>query len=154
MRFKEESILKSKTYEIEITGDLSPTLRPDQKESMHHMAGAASESVYLYYEAVTRYFAINSDKHVNVRVLSFGFGLGYNELLTVVYFLKNKLELSRLSLVSYEKDLFLYDLFNSWLLEVLPGDDSVFEGVWSGIQRALNLPEDEISIQRSGIQTL
>ncbi len=146
MSYKEESILKSKTYEIEITGDQSPTLRPDQKESMHHMAGAASESVYLYYEALSRYFSLDLDNQSQVRVLSFGFGLGYNELLTVIYFLKHKLDLSRLVLVSYEKDLFLYDLFNSWLGTDSVNGDSVFDGVWSGIQRTLTLSVHELPL--------
>ncbi len=146
MSYKEASILKSKTYEIEITGDKSPTLRPDQKESMHHMAGAASESVYLYYEALARYFSLSLNNPNRVTVLSFGFGLGYNEVLTVIYFLKHKLDISQLVLVSYEKDLFLYELFNSWLEASSAIDDSVFDGVWSGIKKALRLSEHEMPL--------
>lgn len=122
--------MKSKTYEIEITQDHSPTLRPDRKESMHHMGGAAGESVYLYYEALSRYF-FRYPAPNRLRVLSFGFGMGYNEILTVVFYLKHKRDLSQLDIISHEKDLFLYELFNTWLEDDEGG--SIYDKVYQGI---------------------
>jgi hypothetical protein len=63
--------------------------------------------------------------------------MGYNEILTVLYFLKNKRDLTKLKLFSYEKDLFLYDLFNQWIAqEDSSVSDSIFDQVYDGIQRA------------------
>ncbi|MBL7543956.1 MAG: hypothetical protein JNL11_09075 [Bdellovibrionaceae bacterium] len=134
MGYREEKDFKLRNYEIELTGDQSPTLRPDNKESMHHMGGAAGESVYLYYEALLRFFKDGRLESVPTRVLSFGFGMGYNEILTVLFYLKNQRDLSQLRLFSYEKDTFLYALFNSWLQE-RGSSQSVFDDVFAGIQR-------------------
>lgn len=135
MNYREANISISHDYDVEITGDGSPTLRPQKKESMHHMGGAAGESVYIYYEALVRYFQLPSRK-AELSVLSFGFGMGYNEILAVLFFLKNRLSLGRLSLFSHEKDLFLYELFNFWLKDSASAD-SVFDEVYAGIERAL-----------------
>ncbi len=136
MNYREEKLFKERDYAVETTQDMSPTLRPQQKESMHHMGGAAGESVYLYYEALVRYSQIKpiESEMDSLSVLSFGFGMGYNELLTVLFFLKNKLDLTKLCLVSHEKDLFLYDLFNEWL-KADGKEPSIFDQVFEGIER-------------------
>lgn len=151
MAFKEAVIFNANNYEIQATEDLSPTLRPNGKESMHHMGGAASESVYLYYQALDFYFKANPDR--TIRVLSFGFGLGYNELITVIYFLENKLDIERLNLISYEKDIFLYDLFNSWLNESVSSDKSIYDEVLYGVLRALAFHNVEISMTKIKAKT-
>lgn len=137
MNYKETSVFNFHEYEVELTGDQSPTLRPQKKESMHHMGGAAGESVYIYYEALVRYQALLSMQRalMPVHVLSFGFGMGYNEILSVVFFLKNRWDIKRLHLFSHEKDLFLYELFNNWLWST-ESEGSVFDEVYLGIERA------------------
>lgn len=68
------------------TDDGSPTLafqRPDGfSERMHSGGGALTESLYIYGEALERLLA-QSVPLRPVRVLSFGLGLGYNELITI-----------------------------------------------------------------------
>tara|TARA_B110001454_G_C12723308_1_gene436487 strand:+ start:32194 stop:32955 length:762 start_codon:yes stop_codon:yes gene_type:complete len=139
MDYKETNVFKSYEYDVEITGDGSPTLRYQRKESMHNRRGAAGESVYIYYHALLQYAELETAKKMNheLRVLSLGFGLGYNEIATVMCWLKNKWNLEKLELVSYEKDLFLYELFNAWLIG--PSDSkSVFDDVFVGMETALN----------------
>lgn len=151
MVFLEENILQQHQYSIEITMDQSPTLRLDLKESMHHMGGAAGESVYLYYEALARFYCLCPTRmNMDFTVLSFGFGLGYNEILTVLFFLINNLNLSSLKLDSREKDVFLYALFNTWL-EAEGPTESIFNEVYAGIARSLKI--DLASIPMSKIKT-
>lgn len=141
MDYREDNAFRERDYVIEITQDLSPTLRPEQRESMHHMGGAAGESVYLYYEALVRYVQLSSTPQ---RVLSFGFGMGYNEILTVVFFMQNEMDIKQLQLVSHEKDIFLYDIFNAWLISDLD-EGSVFDQVFKGIEAALRSKESEVT---------
>lgn len=155
MSYREEKDFKIRDYEVELTGDMSPTLRPQKKESMHHMGGAAGESVYLYYEALLRYFQnpVVEQGHSSTRILSFGFGMGYNEILTILFYLKDKRDLSLLRLFSYEKDFFLYDLFNQWIREPST-EGSVFDDVYSGIIRVaehLSIAADINDLKRSFI---
>lgn len=142
MNYKETPIFLAQEYEVELTGDGSPTLRPQKKESMHHMGGAAGESVYIYYEAMIRYSQLAKKKPLNV--LSFGFGMGYNEILAVLFFLKNNWDISHLQLFSHEKDLFLYELFSEWLVLKNSGD-SVYDDVFAGIERATALIGPNVS---------
>lgn len=138
MNYREINLLTAHNYEVELTGDRSPTLRILQMESMHNRRGAAAEAVYLYYEAMARYKSLvnQEERSEPLDVLSFGFGLGYNEILTVIFFLKNNWDLNQLRLFSQEKDLFLYDIFNDWLVS---GADtgSIFDEVVLGIERAM-----------------
>lgn len=138
MDYIETGILIAHDYEIELTGDQSPTLRILHKESMHNRRGAAAESVYLYYEAMIRYGSLINQKpeSVSLHILSFGFGLGYNEILTVIFFLKNNWSLDRLYLFSKEKDVSLYNLFNNWLSATVDSG-SIFDDVYLGIERAM-----------------
>ncbi|HWU43667.1 MAG TPA: MnmC family methyltransferase [Bdellovibrio sp.] len=71
-------------FEIEITGDGSPSLRlltsvdpsKDRGESMHHSGGAASETDLIYGEPIREIFGKISKPHF----LVVGLGLGYIEL--------------------------------------------------------------------------
>lgn len=69
--------------EIVITGDGSPSLAfkrfDGYVEKMHHAAGALSESLFIYHEALQ----IVVRNSLVPRVLSVGLGLGYNEMITL-----------------------------------------------------------------------
>ena len=69
-------------FTIVTTADGSPSLSIEDSsgyvEKMHHAAGAMSESIYIYGEAVQKVL----DRRWPLRVLSVGLGLGYNELIT------------------------------------------------------------------------
>ncbi len=72
----------SKQFITEITADSSPTLRlissaTEKPESMHHSGGAATETNYIYGEAILK--ALNHQK--NLQFLVVGLGLGYIEIL-------------------------------------------------------------------------
>lgn len=64
-------------FSVESTNDGSPTLRlPDQGESMHHSAGAASETVYIYKSVIQQATGILPQ----TRTCVVGLGLGYIEI--------------------------------------------------------------------------
>ncbi len=139
---KLKTYLKQNGYTYELTEDGSPTLRFGQGESMHHFGGAAGESLYIYQTALEFLYSnerplfqkndlksqsedflkkktlMNSKDQIvskKLNIMSLGFGLGYNELLVVIWALRNKLEDHQISLFSFEKDAFFYDEFNKWL---------------------------------------
>jgi len=63
-------------FEVEITGDGSPTLRLMPGECMHHSGGAAEETELIYGRVIHRAFQEVSQPHF----LSVGLGLGYVEM--------------------------------------------------------------------------
>jgi tRNA U34 5-methylaminomethyl-2-thiouridine-forming methyltransferase MnmC len=98
--------------EILTTGDGSPTLafkRDDGYcEKMHHQGGALSESLFIYGEALT--LAQGSGR---VHALSFGLGLGYNELITIARLHPHG---DDWRIWSYEAVPFLREEFSAWAL--------------------------------------
>lgn len=89
-------------FAIEKTKDDSPTLRlidgsERGGESMHHTGGAFSETCLIYGQALEYGFSKNS----NPRIVSLGLGLGYVEILSVVFSLLHKS--STPLIFSYEK---------------------------------------------------
>ena len=71
-------------FEIEITGDGSPSLRllesvdpaKDKGESMHHSGGACAETLLIYGQPI----ALTLQKVEKAHFLIVGLGLGYIEL--------------------------------------------------------------------------
>lgn len=71
-------------FEVEITGDGSPSLRllqghipeVEKGESMHHSGGAAEETELIYGRVIRKCFTETSNPHF----LSIGLGLGYVEM--------------------------------------------------------------------------
>ncbi len=107
------------------TEDGSPTLRDWGKdggntgESMHHSAGAFSESLYVYLPALQRFRSLNLTATPSVCVV--GLGLGYLELLIAAYFLsKNQNTPPRLRLTSHESRGDLRRAFLEWVLDRQP----------------------------------
>jgi tRNA U34 5-methylaminomethyl-2-thiouridine-forming methyltransferase MnmC len=100
--------------QIFMTADGSPTLefRRDDGyvEKMHHSGGALSESRYIYRQALK----MAQEFGPPVGVLSFGLGLGYNELITVAELRRAGVE--NWTIWSFEAVDFLREEFESWIL--------------------------------------
>ncbi|MGH1467938.1 MAG: MnmC family methyltransferase [Bdellovibrionales bacterium] len=92
------------------TQDGSYTLKQKGlEEEMHARGGAISESVFIYYAALKKFFETCSEGD-DVEVLSVGLGMGYNEILTAAAYIQSKLEL-KLEVISYETEEVLKGLF-------------------------------------------
>ena len=105
----------SKQFITELTADGSPTLRiktensanfssENRPESMHHSAGAATETKYIYGEAAR----LLKKTVVHPQICVVGLGLGYIELLMAEIF-------SEFIIWSYEADDELSQSFLNWL---------------------------------------
>lgn len=103
-------------FMIEKTKDDSPTLRlidgSDRGgESMHHTGGAFSETCLIYGQALKYGF----EKTNNPRIVSLGLGLGYVEILAIVFSLLHKSSMPQI--YSYEKITGLKKLFKEFFIE-------------------------------------
>lgn len=109
-------------FQIEITGDGSPSLRlrrSDGKgygEAMHNLKGAFSETLYLYWPVLQKAF---NWPLPTLRLLSVGLGLGYIELLAAGFALQ-KASPPDWQMVSYESEEFLRKEFLAWLKNKVP----------------------------------
>lgn len=100
-------------YELVQTEDGSPTFRDLQGanlESMHHRAGAYSETLEIYGRLVR--FCLNQGK---TRFVSVGLGLGYNEILIAAEVLRIDRQMANIQIRSFEADPFLRDSFVRYL---------------------------------------
>lgn len=107
-------------FEIEITGDGSPSLRllqsvdvtKEKGESMHHSGGACSETLMIYGEPIGRVF----EKVQKPHFLVVGLGLGYIEMVIAREALKRGKSFSDVGLItSYESVPELREFFFQWL---------------------------------------
>lgn len=140
-------------FQIEITQDGSPTLRLMDSsglgESMHNLKGAFSETIYIYLPTLQTAFQWQEPE---TRLLSVGLGLGYNELLTAAYSLKN-FPNHPWCLLSYETKDFLRSNFMSWLdgIPRTTQTDSELFGVYDVIldlvSREMNVPQAAVRNQ-------
>jgi|GEM_PF-367453 len=71
-------------------------------EPMHSSKGAWSETLHIYYPALSRSLAGFSPHQAQWNVASIGLGLGYNEILAAALALKNNLKSDSLEIVSFE----------------------------------------------------
>lgn len=138
-------------FQIEITQDGSPTLRLRDSsglgESMHNLKGAFSETLYIYLPTLQRAFEWQEPE---TRLLSVGLGLGYNELLSAAFTLKNYPN-HPWRLLSYESKDFLRRYFMSWL-DGNPGvsqTDSDLFGVYDVI---LDLVSREMNVSQTAVR--
>ncbi len=121
-------------YELVQTEDGSPTFRDLQGanlESMHHRAGAYSETLEIYGRLVQ--FCLKEGK---TRFVSVGLGLGYNEILIAAEVLRIDRRAANIQLRSFEADPFLRESFLRYIAsesQAGPGDDifSVYDGILS-----------------------
>lgn len=107
-------------FEIEITGDASPSLRllqsvdasKDRGESMHHSGGACAETLMIYGEPIAQVVRKISNPHF----LIVGLGLGYIELVIAREALLAGKEPEDIGLItSYESVPELREFFYQWL---------------------------------------
>lgn len=104
-------------FEIEITGDQSPSLRllqsvdPNKShgESMHHSGGAATETFLIYGKPIAEVMA----KIQNPHFLVVGLGLGYIELVIAKEALLQEKKVGLIT--SYESIPELREFFFKWL---------------------------------------
>jgi hypothetical protein len=128
---------------LEITKDGSPTLRmngnqhdPLYTEQMHYSTGAASETIYIYGEAIKRASELLRSDQTNYLVV--GLGLGYVEILICLI---SGGEFRHIH--SFEKDQALIDDFKNWCHQ--PGFD-LYDQVTQSLlnQLKFNISIDEI----------
>lgn len=113
-------------FTLESTQDGSPTLRmSDGGESMHHSAGAALETQYIYKTPIE--LALKNLNNCNLHVL--GLGLGYIEISWAIELYKiSQFKKIESTLSSFEVEIELVENFMSWVSA--PGsDDSVYSQI-------------------------
>lgn len=119
------------------TTDGSPTLsfaRDDgYQEKMHHSGGALSESLFIYHSALVEALS----KNWPPRILSFGLGLGYNELLAIGECLKQGK--SDWKIFSFESEDFLRQSFSNWLNKMPSALSDTYDLICLQIAQALNI---------------
>ncbi len=102
-------MMKFNDFEVHLTEDGSPSLKPADSEAMHSSKGAFAETLYIYGHGLK-----NSPQEGNsFNILSVGLGLGYNEILWASYCLANNKNKSFLH--SYESIPYLSDSFIKWI---------------------------------------
>jgi tRNA U34 5-methylaminomethyl-2-thiouridine-forming methyltransferase MnmC len=136
---------------IFITADGSPTLcfsRADgYVEKMHHSAGALSESIYIYHSVVADAVA----RGWPARVLSFGLGLGYNELLAIAEFAKRGVQ--DWKVYSFEAHPFLREEFCRWATDGAGGLAEILEQVLRQVSDRLEMDREHLrTLIRSGLR--
>jgi len=115
----------SQNFDVERTKDGSPTLRLKSKteniqnvaeekppESMHHCAGAAAETHYIYGTALKKIFALQAKNTLHILVV--GLGLGYIEILAAG--INQEFPHIKLKITSYEIDAELKQNFQNWIM--------------------------------------
>jgi len=132
-------------FEVEITGDGSPSLRlcrdEDKGESMHHSGGAAEETELIYGRVIRRCFAQIPEPHF----LSVGLGLGYVEL-TVAREAVGREDL-RFTMESFELVPELRDYFIEWLeggQSLSPEITAVYDQVLQFVLKDQSLAPEEV----------
>lgn len=145
--FKVQLNVDFKNFSLEMTKDLSPTLRlktqsemNQKSESMHHSFGALSETQYIYEEPYLKSLELISKTPLNwsnnnaskvecFEVAIVGLGLGYIDLIYLYdYFHFYKDSALNIKINSYEIDLQLKEAFQNWLKvpNVLNQSDKLF----------------------------
>lgn len=127
-------------FEVEITGDGSPTLRLMPGECMHHSGGAAEETELIYGQVIRRCFAEVAKPHF----LSVGLGLGYVEM-TVAREALLKQDLN-FSLESFELVPELREYLKQWLMDTDLSTEikSVYDDVLKYILKDTQLDPKEL----------
>ena len=113
-------------YDIFTTGDGSPTMSLGGGEKMHSLAGALSESLYVYAGCLQSLQGLR-----NPKVLSMGLGLAYNELIALAQFHTEAVD--DFQILSFEKVIFLQRALEDWLLD----KDSELSGLYEKILQSV-----------------
>lgn len=119
---------ESKNYKVVTTTDGSPSLvNLTHGESMHHSAGAFSETELIYERPLRQMYQqyLKQPWSDTFYVFSLGLGLGYNEFV-VAKLLRDYPEKS-IQCLTYESDEFLWQEFNAYLDQNLGQDHSLMK---------------------------
>lgn len=151
-------------FEIEITGDQSPSLRllssvdptKYRGESMHHSGGACAETLLIYGKPIRQVL----EEVENPHFLIVGLGLGYIELVIAREALllgKNSAQVGLIT--SYESVSELKEFFFKWLHdkkeELLDEVWNIYESVISNLIRETSLQSEDLkSFLRSHFKNL
>ncbi|WII71014.1 MnmC family methyltransferase [Bdellovibrio sp. 22V] len=142
-------------FEIEITGDGSPSLRllqsvdplKDRGESMHHSGGACAETLLIYGEPIRHVL----EKVQKPHFLVVGLGLGYIEMVVAREALllgKSSADVGRIS--SYESVPELRLFFYQWLYdqktEVHPEVWETYEAVFHHVFVGTHLKKEDVQV--------
>lgn len=102
---------------------------------MHHSGGAASETLYIYGEAIK--WALHHFPLQEIKVMSVGLGLGYNEILVAILVQQNAIKTARLD--SFEIDQELKESFLNWIEEkvVQPKKNEIYDQIFSMLKEKL-----------------
>jgi tRNA U34 5-methylaminomethyl-2-thiouridine-forming methyltransferase MnmC len=130
-------------FDIELTKDGSPTLRlingtERGGESMHHTGGALGETCLIYGQA----FDYGFKNIPQPTIISLGLGLGYVELLAVVYSMIHNS--SSPLIYSYESNSSLRQLFENFYLGTKP--NSAYEWILKKMAAKFNLDPEKIRL--------
>lgn len=87
------------------------------------------EDFFIQYSLNSHLLQAQSD----CRVLSMGFGLGYNELIFANWALENDIDINKLSLDSFELDENLYLAFNEWLELKEKPTETIYDKILSSL---------------------
>lgn len=111
-----QSIQLKEGFSLIQTADGSPSLihciAQDLEEMMHHSAGALTESVYIYTDALKLHLS-QCEGLPALNIMSVGLGLAYNEILSTA--LAIKLNTAPLKIVSFESVDWLVKNWIHWL---------------------------------------
>lgn len=140
---KEKGIDKVKKIIEELTLDGSPTLYfDDYPEKMHHSGGAASETIYIYGEALSEALNLSVLKYTPeaLRAFVFGLGLGYIETLIC---LKTNFQFEKI--LSCEKEVILIKQYSDWIKDLESAKkETVQDRMFSGLRNQLQLSGIEV----------
>lgn len=96
--------------------DGSPTLRPyPVGQSMHHVGGALSESIFIYDKAVEVFLEHHFHHIHQLQFLIVGLGLGYIELLILKRLILQNIAVTEMRMVSHEVNMHLVQQLQSFL---------------------------------------
>ena len=104
------------------TGDGSPSMEISYStvsEWMHSSHGAFEESKYIYLHGLEKAHAMN----LELKILSVGLGLGYNEILSAGFGLQHDI---KVEMNSFESEPFLVGSFRAWCEGELSKDSPLF----------------------------
>ena len=118
----------NKFFSQEITDDGSPTLKSTEK--MHHWAGAASETIYIYGDAVS--LAQQKLNSAEIQYLVLGLGLGYIEMMIALM-----TDFKFKKILSFEINHDLINNFESWCKS--SSGDSIYDQVFLCLSEKMNI---------------
>ncbi len=121
------TLFEASGFQVEITNDGSPTLKQHALgESMHHSAGAASETWYIYgsvMQTVFEQIATMDSEHC-IQICNVGLGLGYTEMVWAILAADKNTTLDSFEIVPELESYLL-----NWIIETNPSPSEIYTKV-------------------------